>query len=81
MDEQTRQVTCSRCQKAGERMPQRPFEGALGEKVWANVCALCWREWIARGTKVINEMGLQLSEPRVQRIYDEHMIEFLRLSS
>ena len=62
-------------------MPQRPFQGLLGEKVWAKVCAPCWREWIARGTRVINEMGLQLSEPRGQGIYDEHMIEFLRLSS
>jgi Fe-S cluster biosynthesis and repair protein YggX len=70
---------CTRCGKPSQRMPERPFKGELGERVWANVCAACWREWIGTGTKVINEMGLQLADPRAQRIYDEHMVEFLQM--
>jgi Fe-S cluster biosynthesis and repair protein YggX len=60
-------------------MAERPFKGPLGEAVWANVCGECWREWIGMGTKVINELGLQLSSPRGQQVYDEHMREFLQL--
>lgn len=70
---------CTRCGRPSAKMPSRPFKGPLGEQVWNNVCASCWREWIGMGTKVINEMGLQLADPRAQQIYDEHMKEFLQL--
>ncbi len=70
---------CSRCGRPSGRMPERPFRGPLGETVWAHTCAACWREWIGMGTKVINELGLQLASPRGQQVYDEHMREFLQL--
>ncbi|MEE9295362.1 MAG: Fe(2+)-trafficking protein [Phycisphaerae bacterium] len=72
---------CSRCGRPNGKLPQRPFKGELGEKIWAGVCGECWREWIGMGTKVINELGLQLADPKAQAIYDEHMIEFLQLPS
>ena len=58
-------------------MAERPFRGALGERILANICEGCWTEWIGMGTKVINEMGLPLADPRAQKIYDEQMTEFL----
>lgn len=70
---------CSRCGKPSAKMSERPFKGELGERVWANVCMSCWREWIPTGTKVINELGLQLADSRSQQVYDEHMKEFLQL--
>lgn len=73
------ELTCSRCGRPTAKMPERPFKGPLGEAVWANVCAACWREWIGVGTKVINEMGLQLADPRAQKVYDDHMVDFLQL--
>jgi len=69
---------CSRC-GGGAPLSERPFKGALGEKIHANVCQACWREWIAMGTKVINELGLVLASPEGQQAYDLHMIEFLNL--
>jgi len=73
-------LICSRCGRPAAKMAERPFKGELGEKVHANVCEICWREWIMMGTKVINELGLQLADPRAQRMYDEQMIEFLQLA-
>ena len=70
---------CSRCGRPSAKMPKQPFKGELGVKVHEHVCTACWREWIGIGTKVINEMGLQLADPRAQKIYDEHMEEFLQL--
>ncbi len=72
-------LTCSRCGRAASRMDKQPFKGELGERVLNHVCEPCWREWVGVGTKVINEMGLALSSPQAQQIYDEHMIEFLQL--
>lgn len=70
---------CRRCGRPSGKMPERPFRGELGEKIWASICQVCWREWVLTGTKVINEMGLQLADPRAQKVYDEHMLEFLQL--
>ena len=72
-------LVCSRCRRPAKRMDQAPFKGDLGSKVCDNVCQTCWREWVARGTMVINELGLQMSDPQAQQVYDEHMIEFLQL--
>jgi len=71
--------TCSRCGRPSGKLPDRPFKGELGQRIWDNICQVCWREWIGMGTKVINELGLSLSDPRAQKMYDEHMKEFLQL--
>jgi len=70
---------CSRCGRPDDPLDRPPFKGAVGLKIGANVCKACWRDWIAMGTKVINELGLQLSSPEAQSAYDMHMIEFLQL--
>jgi Fe-S cluster biosynthesis and repair protein YggX len=70
---------CSRCGRPDTQLPKPPFKGQLGQRVFQNVCALCWREWIPTGTKVINELGLQLSSPAGQQAYDQYMQEFLQL--
>jgi Fe-S cluster biosynthesis and repair protein YggX len=31
------------------------------------------------GTKVINELRLPLADPQAQKMYDQHMLEFLNL--
>jgi Fe-S cluster biosynthesis and repair protein YggX len=70
---------CRRCGGGGPPLKERPFKGELGEQVLASVCADCWHEWIGMGTKVINELRLPLYDPEAQRLYDQHMKEFLML--
>jgi Fe-S cluster biosynthesis and repair protein YggX len=70
---------CKRCGRPSGALPDRPLRGSLGERIQATICADCWREWIGMGTKVINELGLQLSDPRAQAAYEEHMKEFLQI--
>jgi Fe-S cluster biosynthesis and repair protein YggX len=73
------EVLCNRCGKIGPRLPEPPFRNELGKEIQEKTCATCWREWIGMGTKVINEMRLPLSDPQAQKIFDQHMIEFLNL--
>lgn len=70
---------CARCSSPTNQLPKRPFKGDLGEKIHANVCSICWKEWIPMGTKVINELGLALASEAAQATYDQYMIEFLQL--
>jgi len=75
------QVLCSRCGRAGRKMPNPPFSNAQGKEIQAKVCADCWQDWIHMGTKVINELRLPLSDPQAQKIFDQHMREFLNLNA
>ncbi len=71
--------TCTRCGRPHGKLPEPPFKGELGARIHRQICADCWREWVRMGTKVINELGLALSDPKAQQIYDQHMREFLIL--
>lgn len=72
-------IKCSRCGRIAPKMPEPPFSGALGEQIHASVCGPCFREWIGQGTKVINELRLNLTEKPAQDVYDQHMKDFLNI--
>jgi Fe-S cluster biosynthesis and repair protein YggX len=73
------EVLCARCGRVNPMLPAAPFSHKMGQFIYARICAPCWREWIGMGTKVINELRLPLSDPQAQRIFDQHMLEFLNL--
>lgn len=73
------QVLCARCHRTAAKLPKAPFKGTLGQEIFQKICADCWREWIPMGTKVINELRLPLNDPQAQKLYDQHMMEFLNL--
>ncbi len=70
-------IKCRRCGRVGPKMKERPFSGALGEEIHESVCNPCFQLWIRQGTKVINELRLNLTEVSAQEVYDGHMKEFL----
>jgi Fe-S cluster biosynthesis and repair protein YggX len=72
-------VHCQRCGQVKPRQARVPLKSELGREVYEKICADCFREWIGMGTKVINELRLPLSDPQGQKIYEQHMVEFLGL--
>lgn len=72
-------IRCRRCGRIAPKMKEQPFSGPEGQLIHENICAPCWREWIGQGTKVINELRLNLTEKSGQDVYDQHMKEFLNL--
>ena len=73
------EVLCQRCNKVKKRMTSAPFRNPIGQEIFEKICADCFREWIGMGTKVINELRLPLNDPAAQKVYDQHMMEFLNL--
>lgn len=71
---------CHATGRPGTPLDKPPFRGRLGEKIHECISQEAWRAWINQGTKVINELRLDLSREEHQRIYDEHLLEFLSLS-
>ncbi|HUO11103.1 MAG TPA: Fe(2+)-trafficking protein [Phycisphaerae bacterium] len=78
-DSASGKIKCSRCGRIAPKMPERPFSGELGDQIHNTVCGPCFREWIGQGTKVINELRLNLTEKSAQDVYDQHMKEFLNI--
>jgi tetratricopeptide (TPR) repeat protein len=75
------EVLCNRCGRIGRRLASAPFRNDQGKLIQEKICADCWREWVGMGTKVINELRLPLSDPQAQKIFDQHMYEFLNLKA
>jgi len=73
------QVHCKRCGRVQPRLPKPPFSNAFGKEIYENICPSCWREAIGLGTKVINELRLPMSDPQANKIWDQHIREFLNL--
>ena len=72
-------VHCQRCGQVKARQSRVPLKSELGKEIYEKICADCFREWIGMGTKVINELRLPLNDPQAQKIYEQHMVEFLGL--
>jgi len=73
------QVLDKRTGKVGSRLKKPPFRNAMGQVIFDNISAESWKEWVAMGTKVINELRLPLHDPKAQKVYDDHMVDFLNI--
>jgi tetratricopeptide (TPR) repeat protein len=75
-----------RCQRPGcpagpfaRQLPKPPMNDDLGRLVYERICADCWRDWLAMGIKVINELRLDLSDEMGQKTYEMYMKQYLGL--
>jgi Fe-S cluster biosynthesis and repair protein YggX len=73
------EVFCKRHGGTGPRLPKPPFRNAFGQEIFDNTCANCWKEAIKFGTKVINELRLPMADPQAQKMWDQHIRDFLNL--
>jgi Fe-S cluster biosynthesis and repair protein YggX len=74
------QVFDVRTGQIGQRLPRPPFSNKMGQFIFNHTSAQSWQEWIGMGTKVINELRLPLSDPSAQKVFDQHMLDFLNLT-
>jgi Fe-S cluster biosynthesis and repair protein YggX len=68
---------CGRTGRPGTKMVRPPFRGPVGEWIQSNIAQETFNNWIAQGTKVINELRLDLSRDEDEAVYDQHMREYL----
>ncbi len=68
---------CSRTGRPGTKLGRPPLKGPIGEWIHTNISQETFNAWIAQGTKVINELRLDLSREQDGETYDEHMREYL----
>ncbi len=71
---------CQRTKRPGTRMARPPFRGGLGAWIQENISRETFDEWIGLGTKIINELRLDLSREQDDAVYDYGMRRFLGLT-
>ncbi len=58
-------------------MDRVPYPGELGQRIYDNVSAEGWAQWIERQTMIINENGLSTIDPASLEVLEQHLLGFL----
>jgi Fe-S cluster biosynthesis and repair protein YggX len=76
-DPMTRMVQCA---KLGENLPAltyKPFNDALGQRIYDSISAEAWRLWIEHSKKIVNEYRLDLTQKKAHEVLKEQCEAFL----
>ena len=55
--------TCARCGQKNEPIGYAPIPTELGQRLGAECCQDCWKEWLQKQNQLINHFGLDVSDP------------------
>ncbi len=75
----SRTVECARCGRQAAGATGVFYGGELGEQIRARTCGDCWAVWQQTEVMVINELRLDLMDPKSQDLLARHLREFLML--
>jgi Fe-S cluster biosynthesis and repair protein YggX len=70
-------IKCTHC---GEKRPAlgfAPFPNELGQRIAAEICQPCWRDWLQKQTQIINHYGLDLTNPDAQNFLFDNIKGYL----
>lgn len=70
-------IHCRRCGKDAPRLARPPFRTELGERIVAEICADCWKDWLQHQTLLINHYGLDPREPKARAFLYEQIEQVL----
>jgi len=73
----SRIVNCVVLKREAEGLDQQPHPGSLGERIYENVSAEGWKQWLERLTMIINENGLNTADTGSVEQIEKHMVGFL----
>lgn len=73
----TRMVFCKKLKKELPALDFVPFDDELGERIYNEISADGWREWIEHSKRLINEYRLDLVTPEAFHLLHKKCDEFL----
>lgn len=72
----TRTVQCVKLGCEAPGLPRPPLPGDLGQRIFDNVSQQAWQQWMVEQTRLINEYGLQLADPKAREFLTEQTEEY-----
>lgn len=71
-----KKIFCAKLNTLAEQLPQPPFPGAFGEKIFNHVSKQAWSQWLSHQTMLINEYRLNLFDAKSRAFLQEEMEKF-----
>lgn len=69
-------VQCVKLGYEAEGLPRPPLPGELGQRIYNNVSQVAWQQWLQEQTRLINEYGLHLADPKARTFLTEQTEEY-----
>ena len=69
-----------KCVKRGENLPglpYKPFQDALGQRIYDSISEAAWKDWIEHSKKIVNEYRLDLTQKKAHEVLKEQCEAFL----
>lgn len=70
-------IACTRCGRSAAQIAFRPFQNEIGRRVFEQICADCWGEWLKHQQALINHYALNLQDQKAKEFLFANMEEFL----
>jgi Fe-S cluster biosynthesis and repair protein YggX len=71
------QIYCHKFKKEMDQLSSPPLPGALGKRIYENISAQAWNDWLGHQTMIINEYRLNLMDIKSKQFICEEMEKFL----
>lgn len=72
----SRTVQCVKLGRQAQGLPRQPLPGELGKRIYENVSMEAWQQWMQEQTRLINEYGLHLADPKARQFLAEQVEEY-----
>lgn len=73
----TRMVQCQKLGQLLPGLPYKPFNDALGQRIYDAISATAWTQWIEHSKRIVNEYRLDLTQKRAHDTLKEQCELFL----
>jgi Fe-S cluster biosynthesis and repair protein YggX len=73
----SRMVKCAKLGGTLPGLPYKPFNDALGQRIYDTVSADAWKLWIEHSKKLVNEWRLDLTLKKSHELLKEQCVDFL----
>jgi Fe-S cluster biosynthesis and repair protein YggX len=72
-----RVVKCVKLQRELPGLPFKPFNDALGERIYNEISMDAWKMWLEHSKMIVNEYRLDLTSPATHQTLKEQCEAFL----
>ena len=73
----SRMVKCAKLGAMLPAIPYKPFQDELGQRIYDNISADAWQQWVEHSKKLVNEYRLDLTQKRAHEVLKEQCELFL----
>ncbi|MGD2216866.1 MAG: oxidative damage protection protein [Gemmatimonadales bacterium] len=71
------ETNCARCGDERAKLDRPPFPDELGARIQAEICRVCWDEWLTRQMQLINHYALDVRSAEARDFLRRNVEAFL----